>query len=83
MGVSTELYLKFPQLFLLFHNKIKRRDVTILEFSVHALMTVYLEHSSAMVLVPPGELLYHWETVMGHTTLPEMKLLCAVSSLSL
>ena len=73
----------FPQLFLLFHNKIKRKDVTILEFSVHALMTVYLECPSAMVLVPPGELLYHWEAVMGHTTLPEMKLLWALSSLSL
>ena len=70
-----QLFLLFPQLFLLFHNKIKRKDGTILEFSVHALMTVYLECPSAMVLVPPGELLYHWEAVMGHTTLPEMKLL--------
>ena len=38
MGVSTELYLKFPQLFLLFHSKIKRRDVTILEFNAHVLI---------------------------------------------
>lgn len=75
MGVSIELYLKFPQLFLLFHSKIKRRNVPILEFNVHVLITVYLEHPIAVILVPPGELLYHWETVMGHTAFPEMTLL--------
>lgn len=83
MGVSIELYLNFPQLFLLFHSKMKRRDVTILGLNAHMLITVYLEHPIAMILVPSGELQHHWEAVTGHTTFPEMDLLRVVSSLSL
>ena len=36
---------------------------------------VDLERPTAMILVPPGEPLYHWETVMGQTAFPEMNLL--------